>query len=60
VLTCNAILAWQQDRDIEWQYIAPDHPMQNGFVESFNGYATSALTNTCSSTLKEVSEIIEA
>ena len=60
MLTCNAILAWQRDRDIEWQYIAPDQPMQNGFVESFNGYATSALTNTCSSTSKEVSEIIEA
>ncbi|KLN60343.1 hypothetical protein WH96_11310 [Kiloniella spongiae] len=22
---------------VEWHYIAPDMPMQNGFVESFNG-----------------------
>lgn len=36
-LTSNAILKWQQDRDVEWHYIAPGKPMQNGFVESFNG-----------------------
>ena len=33
----NAILAWQEDLGIEWHYIAPGKPMQNGFVESFNG-----------------------
>ena len=36
-LTSNAILAWQEDRQVEWHYIAPGKPMQNGFVESFNG-----------------------
>ena len=36
-LTSNAILKWQQDRQIEWHYIQPGKPMQNGFVESFNG-----------------------
>jgi putative transposase len=36
-LTSNAILAWQQERGVEWHYIAPGKPMQNGFVESFNG-----------------------
>ncbi len=36
-LTSNAILKWQQDRQVEWHYIAPVKPMQNGFVESFNG-----------------------
>jgi len=36
-LTSNAILAWQQQRGIEWHYIAPGKPMQNGFIESFNG-----------------------
>ena len=35
--TSNAILAWQQEHDVEWHYIAPGKPMQNGFVESFNG-----------------------
>ena len=36
-LTSNAILKWQQDRQVEWHYIQPGKPMQNGFVESFNG-----------------------
>lgn len=36
-LTSNAILKWQKDRSVEWHYIAPGKPMQNGFVESFNG-----------------------
>ncbi len=35
--TSNAMLKWQQDRCVEWHYIAPGKPMQNGFVESFNG-----------------------
>jgi putative transposase len=36
-LTSNAILSWQEERSVEWHYIAPGKPMQNGFVESFNG-----------------------
>ena len=36
-LTSHAILHWQQDHGVEWHYIAPGKPMQNGFVESFNG-----------------------
>lgn len=36
-LTSNAILKWQEDRKVDWHYIAPGKPMQNGFVESFNG-----------------------
>jgi putative transposase len=36
-LTSNAILKWQEERKVEWHYIAPGKPMQNGFVESFNG-----------------------
>jgi len=36
-LTSNAILKWQEDHTVEWHYIAPGKPMQNGFVESFNG-----------------------
>ena len=36
-LTSNAILRWCAEQKIEWHYIAPGKPMQNGFVESFNG-----------------------
>ncbi len=35
-LTSMAILRWSRDRDIEWHYIAPGKPQQNGFIESFN------------------------
>ena len=34
-LTSNAILTWQEERQVEWHYIAPGKPMQNGFAESF-------------------------
>jgi transposase InsO family protein len=33
-LTSNAILAWSQAHHIDWHYIAPGKPMQNGYVES--------------------------
>ena len=36
-LTSNPILKWYAEHKIEWHYIAPGKPMQNGFVESFNG-----------------------
>lgn len=35
--TSMAILSWCQDTAIHWHYIAPGKPMQNGFIESFNG-----------------------
>ena len=35
--TSNAILAWSKDHRIEWHYIAPGKPMQNAYIESFNG-----------------------
>ena len=44
-LTSNAILAFAADREINWHYIAPGKPMQNGFVESFNGRMRDELLN---------------
>jgi putative transposase len=35
--TCNAMLAWCKDNAIDWHFIAPGKPIQNVFVESFNG-----------------------
>ena len=35
--TSNAMLKWQKLRQVNWHYIAPGKPMQNGFIESFNG-----------------------
>ena len=44
-LTSNAVLAWCGDVGIEWHYIAPGKPTQNGFVESFNGRMRDELLN---------------
>jgi transposase InsO family protein len=43
--TANAILTWCKDNEIEWHYIAPGKPMQNGYVESFNGRMRDELLN---------------
>ena len=43
--TSNAILAWSKDQRVEWHYIAPGKPMQNGFCESFNGRMRDELLN---------------
>ena len=42
-LTSNAILDWCAAHQVEWHYIAPGKPMQNGFVESFNGQVRDEL-----------------
>lgn len=44
-LTSNAILRWCSENRVEWHYIAPGKPMQNGFVESFNGRMRDELLN---------------
>ncbi|GAY24328.1 mobile element protein [Sphingobium fuliginis] len=44
-LTSNAVLAWCGQIGIEWHYIAPGKPMQNGYVESFNGRMRDELLN---------------
>ena len=35
--TSTAILSWCPSTGIDWHYIAPGRPMQNGFIEGFNG-----------------------
>jgi putative transposase len=60
-LTSNAILAWQQDRKVEWHYIAPGKPMQNGFVESFNGrLRDECLNEHLFSSLRDARHLIAA
>jgi putative transposase len=43
--TSNAMLAWCKDSHVHWHFIAPGKPMQNGFVESFNGRMRDELLN---------------
>ena len=43
--TSNAILAWTKEHQVEYHYIAPGRPMQNGYIESFNGRMRDELLN---------------
>jgi putative transposase len=44
-LTSNAILRWADERGVGWHYIAPGKPVQNAFIESFNGRLRDELLN---------------
>ncbi|MBW4332389.1 IS3 family transposase [Stakelama sp. CBK3Z-3] len=44
-LTSMAILRWSKERNVEWHYIAPGKPYQNGFIESFNARLRDELLN---------------
>lgn len=44
-LNSLAILRWTQDRPINWHYIAPGEPQQNGYVEGFNGHLRDECLN---------------
>lgn len=44
-LTSNAILRWSDENRVAWHYIAPGKPMQNAFVESFNGRLRDEMLN---------------
>jgi putative transposase len=60
-LTSNAMLRWQQDRGVEWHYIVPGKPMQNGFIESFNGRLRDECLNECLfMSYRHAREIIQA
>src|SRR5690606_14273468 len=50
-LTSNAMLAWCKDSQVDWHFIAPGKPMQNGFVESFNGRMCQSACNRGSDSL---------
>jgi transposase InsO family protein len=44
-LTSSAVVAWSGELGVEWHYIAPGRPMQDGYVESFNGRMRDELLN---------------
>lgn len=43
--TSNAILQWTDRSKVDWPYIAPGKPIQNAFIESFNGQLRDELLN---------------
>ncbi|NEJ01291.1 transposase [Rhizobium leguminosarum] len=60
-MTSMAILEWCQGSQVEWHYIAPGEPMQNGFVESFNGnFRDECLNETLFSSLTQARTEITA
>ncbi|MCC0033207.1 MAG: IS3 family transposase [Brucellaceae bacterium] len=60
-LTSMAVLKWCQETGIDWHYIAPGKPMQNGIVESFNGsFRDECLNETLFSSLSEARSQITA
>ncbi|MFT3976579.1 MAG: IS3 family transposase [Sphingomonas bacterium] len=60
-LTSLAILKWTQDRRIEWHYIAPGKPQQNGYVESFNGrLRDECLNETLFASLSHARSVLSA
>jgi putative transposase len=60
-LTCNAMLKWTTEQSISWHYIAPGKPMQNGYMESFNGkLRDECLNEHVFSSLAEARRVIEA
>ena len=58
-LTSMAILRWSKDRQVEWHYIAPSKPQQNGFIESFNARVRDeCLNETLFSSLGHAREVL--
>jgi putative transposase len=59
--TPTAILSWSPQTGVDWHYIAPGKPMQNGFIESFNGRLRDEFLNeTLFTSLGDVRQQIHA
>ena len=60
-LTSRAVLQWSRAQRIDWHYITPGRPQQNGFTESLNGkLRDECLNEHWFSTLHEARGILEA
>lgn len=59
--TSHAMLRRAEENRVEWHYIAPGKPMQNGFVESLNGrFRDECLNEALFRGLAHAREVIEA
>jgi putative transposase len=59
-LTSRAVLEWSNRTGIAWHYIAPGKPVQNAFVESFNGrFRDECLNEEVFAGLAEARAVIE-
>jgi putative transposase len=59
-LTSRAVLEWTNRTGVEWHYIAPGKPVQNAFVESFNGrFRDECLNEEVFTSLAEARAVIK-
>jgi len=59
-LTSKAMLKWQEEHQVEWHHIAPGKPMQDAFVESFNGrFRDECLNENLFDNLRHARQVIE-
>lgn len=58
--TSNSLLKWCWEKSVEWHYIQPGKPYQNGAIESFNGkLRDECLNESWFISLSEAKRIIE-
>ncbi len=59
-MTSPAMLEWANRTSVDWHYIAPGKPQQNGFVESFNvRFRDECLNEEVFASLAEARAVIE-
>ena len=59
--TSKAILKWANENGVEWHYIDPGKPQQNGYIEAFNGrFRAECLNQHWFLTLADAAEKLEA
>jgi putative transposase len=57
---CEAVRRWCEQKKVQLDYIEPGRPMQNGYVESFNGKLRDECLNThWFTTLRQARSIVE-
>jgi putative transposase len=59
--TSNAILKWAAENKVNWHYITPGKPSENGFTESLNGkIRDECLNEHIFTSLAHAKQILEA
>jgi len=59
--TSHAVLQWSKEKMVNWEYIQPGKPYQNGTIESFNGkLRDECLNENLFIDIKKTKEIIES
>ena len=58
--TSTVILKWCHEKGVKWDYIQPEKPYQNGYIESFNGkLRDECLNENWFTSLQEAKRLVE-